>query len=140
MWGLPALLFASCEVAARATLDVSGRVVSSHTACQQPYNDRCVTTYTIQSPAGATHTFVYHAGPNDHSLQRELPPGTDISKEKWALVYRINGRLVDDFPINFYGIVAGVGLTLFLAGVVRVVFQLVHSNFGMQPDGVSRRS
>ena len=118
MWSVPALLLPLGEITARATLDVSGRVLQSDTRCVQPLNNRCFTTYVIQ-PLRSAHSFVYQAGPNDHSLQRELPVGTEISKQKWALVYRINGTIVDDFPITCYGVVAGVGLTLLLTGTVR---------------------
>jgi len=128
MWALPTLFFASCEVTARAGLDVSGTVVGSLTACQQPQNNRCVTTYTLQPASGAGNTFVYQAGPNDASLQRDLLVRTEISKQKWALAYRINGRLIDDFPITFYGIVAAVGMALLLTGIVRLAMRLMRSN------------
>lgn len=135
MWGLPVLLFASDEVMARARLDVSGRVLESRTACQQPYNNRCITTYTLQPASGAARTFVYNAGPNDASLQRELPVGTEISKEKWALIYRVNGKIVDDFPIAFYAIIASVGVALLATCAMRLALGLMHSNSTTAGDG-----
>jgi len=106
-------LFAGHEIYQRAEVALNGTVVSSETGCLQPYNNRCDTTYIVESQNHVRSTYV--AGPTDAPLGRRLPVGTLIQKDKWALTYSVNGKIVNDFPINFYG-----GLMLF--GLVCALF------------------
>jgi hypothetical protein len=119
----PALiLFASNEVWSRSSIQVDGLVVSSDTQCEQPYNNRCVTTYILQSRQTGKKT-EYQAASNDSSLRRYLPVGTRIHKVKGHLTYEINGQQVNDFPLYFYEVFLLVGLALVLSGFTRLFLQ-----------------
>ncbi len=88
------------EILQRAQIQLDGEITAAHTECEQPHNNRCVTYYTFRTLDGSS--IGYAAGPNDHSLQRWLPVGTSVKKQKWHLSYQIDGRLIDDFPTRFY--------------------------------------
>lgn len=98
--GLLLGLLSGSEFYQRASIALDGKVVSSETSCMQPANNRCATVYVVESKDGV-HT-EYIAGPTDHSLQRRLPVGTNISKQKWHLSYSINGTEIDTFPVVFH--------------------------------------
>ena len=107
-------LFAGHEIYQRAAVSLDGTVVSSETSCVQPYNNRCDTTYVVE---GLDHTrSTYVAGPTDESLERRLPVGTFIRKDKWSLTYSVNGKKISDFPVVFYGGLMGFGLLCALLG------------------------
>ena len=93
-------IFAGAEILQRAAIDLHGIVVSSETSCVQPQNNRCATTYVVETQLGVQKT--YTAGPTDKALRRGLPVGTVLVKDKWRLSYSINGERVDDFPSGFY--------------------------------------
>ena len=106
-------LFAVHEIYQRAAISLRGTVVSSETSCVQPYNDRCDTVYVIEDLDRLQSTYV--AEPTDESLERRLPVGTLIRKDKWSLTYSVNNRKISDFPIKSYS-----GLILF--GVLCALF------------------
>jgi hypothetical protein len=88
------------EIYQRAEISLNGKVVSSETKCVQPQNNRCATTYIVESLSGLRKTYV--AGPNTHSLPRRLPIGTIVVKEAWKFDYSINGEHINDFPLWAY--------------------------------------
>ena len=94
-------LFAGHEIYQRAAISLRGTVVSSETSCVQPYSNRCDTVYVIEELDRTQSTYV--AGPTDESLERLLPVGTLIRKDKWSLTYSVNNRKISDFPIKSYG-------------------------------------
>ena len=102
--GVLGLLFSVSEIYARASIALSGKIVSSRTDCVQPYNNRCASVYLVEDSRGIRTE--YTAGPTDHSLKRSLPVGTAIDKSRWALAYTIDGQRIDNFPRYFY---LGVG-------------------------------
>jgi hypothetical protein len=106
--------FAGHEIYQRAAISLQGTVVSSETSCVQPYNDRCDTTYVVEAQDQTRSTYV--AGPTDESLERRLPVGTLIRKDKWALTYSVNNRQISDFPIVFYGGLMAFGVLCALFG------------------------
>lgn len=116
MWGLPMTLFSACEIAQRTCIEVDGTIIESTTKCVQPENNRCATTYRIQS---ADQVVTYIAGPTDHSLRRRLPVGTAIRKKHWALTYVIDGADTDDFPIVPYAAQLLLGLAMMSVGIRR---------------------
>jgi hypothetical protein len=93
-------LFSGSEIYQRGAIELNGTIVSSTTACMQPWNNRCATEYTVKVHNGSQQTYV--AGPTDRALPRRLPVGTVVIKTRWALSYSLNGQQVDDFPILFY--------------------------------------
>ena len=105
------LCFGIGTVGQRLQIELDGVVVSSHDRSAKGA-PRYVTEYILRGDDG--HKFVYLAGPTDASLPRSLPVGTRLSKQKWRLDYMENGQPINDFPINFYGIVLGIGLALIL--------------------------
>jgi hypothetical protein len=84
--------------------------------CEQPYNNRCSTTYTLQSPDNDFRSY-YQANSNDQSLPLYFPNGTTILKQKGRLSYEINGQENNDFPIYFYLICSIIGGTLVIGGL-----------------------
>jgi len=107
-------LFAGHEIYQRAAISLHGTVVSSETSCVQPYNNRCDTTYVVEAQDQTRSTYV--AGPTDESLERRLPVGTVIRKDKWALTYSVNNRKISDFPAVFYGGLMAFGVLCALFG------------------------
>lgn len=89
------------EIYNRASIELQGVITSSNTSCVQPQNNRCSTVYLTQNSTSSTSKYI--AGSTDASLQRYLPIGTKIEKLKWQLNYKINEKVVNDFPIGFYG-------------------------------------
>jgi hypothetical protein len=90
----------------RLAIEVNGVVVSSH---DTPYKGapRYGTEYVIRSQDGSERGYI--AGPNDGSLQRSLPVGTQIHKAWGELGYNIDGRWIN-FPTIFYGSTLGIAL------------------------------
>lgn len=111
------LFISVSEILARAEIEVSGTILHVSTECQQPYNNRCVTTYVIGSTQENSKVR-YSAGPTDASLRQYLSPGTVIHKSKWSIDYSIDGSLVQDFPLYFYIPIALIGVFLFIPGLV----------------------
>ena len=107
-------LFVGHEIYQRAAISLNGTIVSSETRCVQPYNNRCDTTYVVEGQDKTRSTYV--AGPTDESLERRLPVGTVIRKNKWSLTYTVDARNVNDFPLGFYGGLMVFGLLCALFG------------------------
>jgi len=101
-------LFAGHEIYQRAAISLRGTIVSSETSCVQPYNNRCDTRYVVEAQDRTRATYI--AGPTDESLERRLPVGTLIRKDKWALTYSVNNQKVSDFPVVFYGVGMAFGV------------------------------
>ncbi len=118
IWGVPMMLFGVFGILGRASIVVSGTVVESRTACVQPQNNRCVTTYRVVSESKASET-IYKAGPTDQSLQRRLPVGTRIHKAPWSLDYSVDGLPVRDFPWAPYAVIIILGSLMTVSGAIR---------------------
>jgi hypothetical protein len=99
-------------IGTRFLTSVDGTVVSSETST----GNRPTTSYQIKGPDGSISEYV--AGPTDKSLPRRMPVGTQIRKKKYELGYVLNGQTVHDFPLAFYALLIGIGLTV--AGFVLV--------------------
>jgi len=110
-------MFAGKQIYQRAAIEVNGTIVSSATACIQPENNRCSSTYIVLSQSGESASYI--VGPTDASLPRGLPRGTVINKSKWNLSYMVNGKPVDNFPIAFYLVIVLFGLCCAVLWVVR---------------------
>lgn len=115
VWGIPLFLFGSCEILARATIEVSGKVQGAQIQCMQPANNRCATTYVLESPGGKMTNHV--AGSVDHALARNIPLGATIEKKKWQLDYQVDDKTVNDFPLLFYLLACTIGGLVFTFGL-----------------------
>ena len=93
------LLFFGWQIYQRAEISLAGKIVSSDTTCNQPQNNRCVTTYVVEDASHSRETYI--AGPNSHSLPKRLPIGTVVIKERWKLGYSVDGKYIDDYPLRF---------------------------------------
>ncbi len=102
LWG-----FGYETVGIRLMTQLEGVVVSSRDI-PSTGAPRYVTEYTVRGPDGRES--VYTAGPTDAFLQRSMPVGTSLKKQRWHLDYEKNGQRVDDFGVYFYGLVLGAGL------------------------------
>ena len=118
VFGVLIFTFALSEPIARYSLAVDGRILSSDTTCIQPYNNRCVSVYSMEAPDGSR--FLYRAASHDASLPIRLPVGTVIRKEKGTFTFRRDGEVVADFPLVAYAglatgamAVLGVGIALY---------------------------
>lgn len=78
---------------------------------------RYASYYTIRSEDG--HELSYTAGATDASLERSLPVGTRLRKNRWELGYEINGRQVS-FPTGFYGSILVAALVAVVVGIFRL--------------------
>ena len=112
--GIILVVMSGSEIYGRASVEVNGKIVNKEVVCQQPNNNRCVANYLISSDLGKNQS-IYSAGPTDQSLLRDLPVGTVLKKKKWELVYEVDGKTIDDFPITFY--VGLIAIGLFAIGV-----------------------
>lgn len=74
-------------------LALDGVVESSVTECQQPQNNRCVSTYVLRTPANESVT--HETSDPRNGLPLNLPVGTAIAKRAGESSYRIDDRLVD---------------------------------------------
>ncbi len=96
-------LFGANEIVQRLLIEADGIIISSQTTT----GNRPITVYALRGADGSQHQYI--AGPTDRSLPRRLPEGIHISKKKYDLVWERNGRIVDDFPLNFYLGACGLG-------------------------------
>lgn len=99
-------LFGANEIVQRLLIEVDGTVIASQTST----GNRPATAYVVRHPDGSEQLYI--AGPTDHSLPRRLPEGTRISKLKYHLAWKLNGRIVNDFPLYFYLGACGLGILL----------------------------
>jgi hypothetical protein len=129
-WGLPFLFFGVYNTWSRASIEVNGKIIKSETQCEQPYNNRCVTTYTLKSLETGKLSY-YQAGPNDPSLRSFLPVNTILQKEKRKLSYKINGQEMNDFSLFFYLMCTAIGTSLATGGFT--VFVIMACSTFQQP-------
>jgi hypothetical protein len=99
----------------RFTLAVEGTVISSRDVPSKS-SGRYVTEYVIRGPDGGDQRYV--AGPTDGSLERNMPVGTRIRKERGQLGYQANGERID-FPTVFYSALFGIALGCFVGAAMR---------------------
>jgi hypothetical protein len=99
----------------RLTADIDGVIVSSRDVPSKGA-PRYATEYVIRGPDGQAHTYV--AGPTDSSLERSMPIGTRVHKERWKLGYERDGHQVS-FPIEFYSAILGIALACLLWAVLQ---------------------
>jgi hypothetical protein len=78
--------------------------------------------YLVRSDDG--HEQSYVAGPTDASLERSLPVGTRLRKDRWSFSYEVNDRRVW-FPIVFYGVLLLGALAAFCIGVFKLAMALL---------------
>jgi hypothetical protein len=100
----------------RAKVELNGTVISS---VDRPAKNapRYFSEYVVKSDAGLDQTYI--AGPTDASLQRSLPVGTRVVKNRGELSYEINGSLVE-FPKYFYGGVLAFAMITILAAMMMI--------------------
>lgn len=101
-----ALFFGAKEIVDRSLIEVEGTIISSQTTI----GDRPVTTYIIRGSDQVDRQYV--AGPTDASLPRRLSIGTYLKKERYALAWMQNQKIVNDFPLWFYFGACGIGIML----------------------------
>ena len=116
IWGLPLILFGFSEIASRKAIKVNGVIVSAEEKCKQPHNNRCVTTYHMKGTDGSV--IIYRAESNDHSLDRNIPIGSEVIKEAGSIGYYVNGKYRLDFSKDIYTLMIGIGGLFFLQGFV----------------------
>jgi hypothetical protein len=83
---------------------------------------RYATKYVIRSEDGREQS--YTAGPTDASLDRSLPVGTRLRKDRWSFSYEVNDRRVW-FPIWFYGVLLIGGAVMLCTGVFKTLIALL---------------
>ncbi|MBC3883806.1 hypothetical protein [Undibacterium griseum] len=120
MFGAVLVLMSISEIYGRASIEIDGVVINQEVVCQQPSNNRCVTNYLIKKNSVESQ-IIYSAGPTDQSLPRNLPVGAELKKEKWKLKFELNGKIINDFPIDFY-------IGLFVIGMSGIVTWFVKTN------------
>jgi hypothetical protein len=111
---LVAALMARSVLKERA-LAVDGVVVSSSTECQQPNNNRCVSTYVLRSPKN--ENVIHKAGYGGSSLPLNLTVGTKIIKRRGEFSYQLGERTVDDSPGLLAFLFFGIPLVFIAVGV-----------------------
>jgi hypothetical protein len=97
----------------RLQIDVEGTVTARQDLPQNKYTHGPTTLYTLRTSDGAF--LEYTATRTDPSLPRTIPVGVNVTKRKGEMVYFLNGRRIDDFPLQAYVIFLGFG-TAFLIG------------------------
>lgn len=99
VFGLWSTYWGVISILERATADVNGRIVAVQLNCPQPGKGRCNTHYVIESLQGAGRSeYIAYAG--GLTISPLLQTGSVVSKNRWKLEYRVNGNLVDEFPLN----------------------------------------
>ena len=114
MWGFWMLwAFGVMTVWARLNTELDGTIVSSRDV---PFTGapRYGTDYIIRGTDGRDH--VYAAGCTDASLQRSMPVGTHIHKERWSLGYERDSRWIS-FPTVSYSGMLGVSFSAIFWGM-----------------------
>ena len=108
------LLMALSTTIGRLLIDVDGVIV----AREMTTGYRRAAIYSINGSSG---TRTYAAGATDASLPRDLPIGSHLTKHRWELGYTLDGQRVSNFPITFYGVSFGIGVSLlwFSAAIAR---------------------
>ncbi len=101
------LFIAGSTIGERLLIDLNGSIAGRSDA-NGPNRPGAI--YTIIDSDGKPNTYV--TGPTDASLPHDLPVGAKISKQKWHLSYVVDGRTLNTFPITFYGVLTGIGLSL----------------------------
>ena len=86
---------------------------------------RYATDYIVRGLDGRDYTYV--AGCTDASLQRSMPVGTHIRKERWRLGYEQDGNWVN-FPMVFYSVVLGIALACMFWGILEEWRNRMNSN------------
>ena len=119
-WGALMIVFSATVISQRLFIKAEGVVVDKEVQCAKPLNNRCKSIYTLAFEDGFQN---YTAGPNDHSLSREIQIGSELRKNQWEIDYKIDNDLVNDFPSIFYAVilllgfsVSGIGYVYYLKG------------------------
>ncbi|MEK7233110.1 MAG: hypothetical protein AAB268_04800 [Elusimicrobiota bacterium] len=114
IWGLWMLWgFGLSTVWTRLKIDVDGVITASEDSPSKGA-PRYATKYTLKGPSGEQTVI---AGPTDGSLERSMPVGTRIRKQKWQLDYERDGQRIK-FPVLFYDLVLGVAIGVIVWGVM----------------------
>ena len=107
--GVMFLVMALTTTIGRLLIDVEGVIVSR----EMTTGYRPAAIYSINGSSG---TRTYTAGATDASLPRDLPIGSHLIKHRWDLGYTLDGLRVSNFPITFYGVSFGIGISLLWFG------------------------
>lgn len=124
MWGLPLLYFAIVPIWQRSQIEIAGRVLQRTAQPYDPSNPARIYIVYLLEPLNGGSTYRYIATPSDTTtiLYNQSPAvGALIQKDKWHLSYRINGQLIDDFPLGFQVTLGVIGLGLVGLGFVRIL-------------------
>lgn len=98
----------------RLKTEIEGTIISS-TDVPPERTGRYCTDYIVRGSDGVDRT--YTAGASDASLERSMPVGTIIRKEKWSLDWEMDGQQ-QAFPLIFYCVVLTIGLGCVVFGLV----------------------
>jgi hypothetical protein len=121
IWGIGLLIFSVANISARLSIEIEGKVISRQVGeYDTPY--RWYADYKIQQNDGTILS--YRADNNDPSLSRDIPAGASLIKKKWSLNYFVNGKEIDDFPLEFYAAPGTFGVLLIGGGVFLLIRQL----------------
>ena len=101
------LYIAYSTIAGRLEIEADGTILKREAFTRY---GRPGAIYTLAASDGSSHTFT--SGSTDSSLPRELPVGSRLVKRKNHLSYTLDGRPIWDFPLPFYGVTSGLGLSL----------------------------
>lgn len=105
------LFFSLKEITHRLLIAVEGTIIKSETTTDY----RPVTNYVVRGESGNDQ--IYVSGPTDRSLQRNMPIGTYIKKNRYELSWIKNKETINDFPLIFYVGVCGLGIMLGYWGI-----------------------
>jgi hypothetical protein len=94
MWGWGGTLWA------RLVTEADGIVISREYFSPTPLTHGSHVDYQIRRADGSILDL--SAGPTDASLSKNISVGMELQKRKWELSYKLDGRLMDDFPRVFY--------------------------------------
>ena len=114
LWG-----FGWDTVGRRLWTQVDGIVIASRDV-PSTGAPRYATQYVVRSHDGDKQ--VFWAGPTDGSLDRSMPVGTQIRKERWHLDYERDGQ-TEGFPVIFYGVMLSLAVGLMSRGLLTVIQQ-----------------
>jgi hypothetical protein len=82
-----------------AMIEIHGQIVESSTQCDTTNPSKCVSHYRVQPSAGG-ETYTYTTRGASGEMPHRLPNLSSIQKNKWELIYYVDGREVRNQSIN----------------------------------------
>jgi len=122
LWGFGLVYISASSILSRALIEVDGRIIESTRTQYQPdvpYTANYFCTYIVE-PNNGGDSIQYVAGNNDSSLSRDLAVGTQIEKKKWEIKYKLNGEIIEDFPIQNDINLGCLGVLLVIINLIRI--------------------